>query len=249
MLKKLFNLLNVNKAISLISKSKKIFIFTGAGISASAGIPTFRDVGGLWTIEEIESFGSPETWLEKPDECWNAYERFRCLIQQKSPTASHVAIKKLSEIKDVTVATTNVDSLHRKTGTYAYEIHGSLRNIKCSNCEDIKRLDNDIVTQHISCEKCGVKMRHDVVLWDESVRYTEEVENAINDADCIIFIGMSGTVTDIEEISKKARETGKSIIEINPAEETPATKYSNVSLKVNSDQAFPKIVEKIILTK
>lgn len=245
MIKKLFDMIDVNKASKMISSAKKIFIFTGAGISAASGIPTFRDMGGLWTIEEIESFGSPETWETKPKECWDAYEKFRILIHEKPTTKSHLAIKELSAIKDITVATTNVDSLHRKAGTYAYEIHGTLRNARCRNCGIVKRLDYEIIPKQVHCKNCSSPMRHDVVLWDENIRYTEEVDDAIDDSDCIIFVGMSGTVTDTEKIAKKAREEGKSIIEINPAQSTPATKYVNLHLKMKSETALPRIIKKI----
>ncbi|MFB8790061.1 MAG: Sir2 family NAD-dependent protein deacetylase [Potamolinea sp.] len=42
---------------------KKIVVFSGAGLSAESGIPTFRDSGGLWEGQRIEDVAAPY-WLE-----------------------------------------------------------------------------------------------------------------------------------------------------------------------------------------
>ena len=39
----------LNEAKSLIGKSKRIVILTGAGISTESGIPDFRGPEGIWT--------------------------------------------------------------------------------------------------------------------------------------------------------------------------------------------------------
>ena len=42
-----------------VSPSDRVFILTGAGVSAESGIPTFRGVGGLWRNYRIEEIASP----------------------------------------------------------------------------------------------------------------------------------------------------------------------------------------------
>ena len=44
-----------------------IYFFTGAGVSADSGIPTFRDEGGIWTKHKIEEVCYLPTFLESED--------------------------------------------------------------------------------------------------------------------------------------------------------------------------------------
>ncbi|HWE23854.1 MAG TPA: Sir2 family NAD-dependent protein deacetylase, partial [Myxococcales bacterium] len=37
-----------------IRRGTRVFVLTGAGISAESGIHTFRDAGGLWEQHDIE---------------------------------------------------------------------------------------------------------------------------------------------------------------------------------------------------
>ena len=47
--------------LNKLSEAKKIVFFTGAGISAESGIPTFRGEGGIWNKlkpEELANFNA-----------------------------------------------------------------------------------------------------------------------------------------------------------------------------------------------
>jgi len=42
-----------------LSKEDRIFVLTGAGVSAESGLPTFRGVSGLWRGYRVEEVASP----------------------------------------------------------------------------------------------------------------------------------------------------------------------------------------------
>jgi NAD-dependent deacetylase len=46
----------INKIAEMIAASKKLVVFTGAGISTESGIPDFRGPDGLWTKVDPEDF-------------------------------------------------------------------------------------------------------------------------------------------------------------------------------------------------
>ena len=60
-----------------ISAADRLFILTGAGVSAESGIPTFRGVGGLWRNYRIEEVASPQAWRRDRRLVWEFYSMRR----------------------------------------------------------------------------------------------------------------------------------------------------------------------------
>ena len=50
----------------LIVKSKRVVVFTGAGISTESGIPDFRSPGGIWSRYDHEEF-TIQKFLSSPE--------------------------------------------------------------------------------------------------------------------------------------------------------------------------------------
>ena len=42
----------------IVARTRNLVAYSGAGISAESGIPTFRDPGGLWDQMDVEMFGT-----------------------------------------------------------------------------------------------------------------------------------------------------------------------------------------------
>lgn len=97
----------------------KVIALTGAGISKSAGIPTFQDMPG---IKEKLSVKYRD---ENPRDFKLTMDTMRKNITGKQPTAAHVALAKYK----VPIITMNIDGLHTAAGSnLVYEIHGSFRH-------------------------------------------------------------------------------------------------------------------------
>src|SRR5262245_38010140 len=115
----------------ILRNSKRIAIFTGAGVSAESGIPTFRDDSGLWREFPPERYAH---WKGLLREAWRNPEgvcRFLLgvikPIANALPNAAHRAIARLEEERSATVITQNIDGLHQDAGNVRVrEIHGSL---------------------------------------------------------------------------------------------------------------------------
>ena len=106
--------------------------FTGAGVSAESGVPTFRDQDGFWNRFPPARFahwaGLERLIQEEPLLIAEFISEFVRPIVMAQPNAAHRAIADLEKLdKDVTVVTQNIDGLHQTAGSsHVVEIHGSL---------------------------------------------------------------------------------------------------------------------------
>lgn len=121
----------LQSAVDLLRSSEHIVVFSGAGMSAESGIPTFRDDGGFWQRFPVEDFatwrGILRTAARQPRQLAEfAYEVIEP-IAAATPNAGHLALEQLEHFTRVTVVTQNIDGLHQAAGnTTTHEIHGSL---------------------------------------------------------------------------------------------------------------------------
>ena len=176
-----------------------IVFFTGAGVSAESGIPTFRDAGGLWRDFDPYIYCSASGLREMPKQVLDFYNwRRRNLINAK-PNPAHLAIAGLERWHDVTVLTQNVDDLHEKAGSSTViHLHGELTKVTSSrnrmdpSCIKSYPLDKPINVGDMAED--GSQLRPFVVLFDEYVQW-EEAERIARDADVFVIIGTSLSVS------------------------------------------------------
>jgi NAD-dependent deacetylase len=119
------------------SSSDRVFVLTGAGVSAESGIPTFRGVGGLWRNYRIEEVASPEAWRRDPRLVWEFYSMRRRVASAAKPNPAHFALAKLENTlqERLFVCTQNVDNLHEQAGSRnIVHMHGELFKSRCDTC-------------------------------------------------------------------------------------------------------------------
>jgi NAD-dependent deacetylase len=170
---------------------KNIVVFTGAGISADSGIPTFRDSNGLWHDYNVKDVATYEAWKRDKETVLDFYNQRRKAMLNVEPNEAHFAIAQLERYSNVNVITQNIDNLHQKAGsTKVLHLHGEIfksrstvdRNI-VYNCEgDINLGDK--------CSK-GSQLRPHVVWFGEPVPMYEYAIPIIENAEIFIVIGTS----------------------------------------------------------
>ncbi len=116
----------------------RIFLITGAGISAESGIPTFRGKDGYWRNFDPAKLATPEAFARDPRLVWEWYHERRERIRRAKPNAAHRAIAQLASGKrDFMLLTQNVDDLHVRAGLpkeKIVQIHGDIFITRCSRC-------------------------------------------------------------------------------------------------------------------
>lgn len=212
---------------------RKIVVFSGAGLSAESGIPTFRDLGGLWENYSVEEMASAEGWRKNPQKMLEFYGKLFAEIQECKPNAAHKAIARLARQFDVLCITQNADTLLEKAGVKTvWHLHGELEASKCEwhfssapidaewHCDYWSKI-TEPVKWGDRCPKCGKQLRPDVVWFGEGVDMREEelVEIA-PEVDVFIGVGTSARVfpaASLLEFFRGVRE--KYFIDPHPAYE------------------------------
>ncbi|PRC49074.1 NAD-dependent protein deacylase, partial [Mycobacterium sp. ITM-2017-0098] len=111
-------------------------VFSGAGISAESGVPTFRDVEtGLWAKVDPYEISSAQGWRANPERVWAWYLWRHHMMSAVAPNNAHRAVAAWEDYADVHVVTQNVDNLHERAGSsQVHHVHGSLFEFHCDRC-------------------------------------------------------------------------------------------------------------------
>lgn len=162
---------------------KMIVVFSGAGLSAESGIPTFRDSNGLWEQHRVEDVASQDGWQRDKQLVLNFYEQRLKGVKACKPNEAHKSIARLQEKYEVINITQNIDDLLERAGCInVTHLHGTVNRRKCEWHKDISNLDGDNhficdykVPQETpvklgeKCPKCEGQLRPDVVWFGEAV--------------------------------------------------------------------------------
>jgi NAD-dependent deacetylase len=233
--------------IRYLTKTDRVAVLTGAGVSQESGLRTFRDAqSGLWAQYRPEDLASPEAFARDPKLVWDWYAWRREAIKGVRPNAGHYALAEMEKkFAEFTLITQNVDGLHRMAGSAnILELHGNILKVRCSECGTFTETWSDNVESVPRCEICNGLLRPDVVWFGESL-LREELEAAVNAArTCQVFfsIGTSGVVQPAAALAHAARNKGSVVVEIN-AEPTPLTPKVDFAFHGKSGEILPELVK------
>src|SRR6516165_11127973 len=113
----------------------RLFVLTGAGVSAESGLPTFRGAGGIWRGYPAQQVATPEAFAADPLLVWQFYSMRRRKHLEVKPNPAHFALAELErELGDrFFLCTQNVDSLHEQAGSQnVLHMHGRLMMTRCT---------------------------------------------------------------------------------------------------------------------
>ena len=138
---------NIYRAVAeRIISSSYVIAFTGAGVSAESGIPTFRDKGGLWEKYPVDVFGTPQGLLgvlfESPSTLADFISSSVEVLGRAKPNQGHIALGELEKMGMLkAVITQNIDNLHQEGGNKnVIEVHGTITRLRCILCGKRQKL-------------------------------------------------------------------------------------------------------------
>ncbi|MFC1919465.1 NAD-dependent deacetylase [Chloroflexota bacterium] len=185
-----------------IQESKKLVVFTGAGISTESGLPDYRGPDGIWTRQ---ARGLP---TESRD------------FSSAEPNEGHLAIVGLQSLGKLDfLISQNVDNLHLKSGilpNLLAELHGNVTKVRCNRCEFLMDRFDDLV----DCPLCGSRLSSSLVDFGQSLPQKDLTDSFSHARDCdfLLVVGSSLVVYPAADIPRVALESGARLVIINQGE-------------------------------
>ena len=205
-----------------IAPSDRVFVLTGAGISAESGLPTFRASDGLWAGNRIEDVCTPDAWENNPALVWQFYSARRAGGAKAQPNPAHLALADLENRigERFFLCTQNVDDLHERAGSVRLlHMHGELNKARCERECGRPPIEDHVVYGNLNevphCA-CGGRLRPHIVFFGEMPFEMDRIEREIGKSTLMLVIGTSGSVYPAANFVHWARLNGARTVYIGP---------------------------------
>ena len=250
----------MSELADLLSRSHRITVFTGAGVSTESGIPDFRSPGGVWTRYDPRDFEF-DRYVAEPEVRANSWAmRREFFARDVHPNPAHEAIAAIEAVgRAHGVITQNIDGLHQLAGSSnVVEIHGTARTVMCighapalgtpDGCGfsapytwAFERLDAGDADP--GCPGCGGLLKSATVSFGQ-VLFPGTVETALDlarSADLMLAVGSSLQVYPAAELPLHAVRAGARLAIVND-EPTPYDEIADVVVRGRAGTVLPEAV-------
>ena len=184
---------------------KKVYILSGAGLSAESGIRTFRDPDGLWEEYSVEDVCSVEGYAKDRQKVLDFYDARRADLATKEPNIAH---RKLAQIKNryphnIFMLTQNVDNMLERAGCKdVIHLHGTLTDLRCEDCGAVFEIGYESQKGAVCPKYESSRIRHNIVMFGEAAPMYRYLQQLQNEADMLVVIGTSGQVIDVAYLAQ-----------------------------------------------
>jgi len=246
----------IRQAARMICETRRIVVFTGAGISTESGIPDFRSPGGIWSRYNADDL-TYQKFLshEKYRKLYWEYDRARYpAMSDALPNDAHKAVVEIERTgRMAALITQNIDGLHQKAGSdpaLIYELHGTVHEIGCLRCHT--RWPRATITDRMEregievpyCERCGGPLKVATIAFGQSLPadVLEASFRHAQECDLFITIGSSLVVQPANLMPPQAKRSGARLILVNLSE-TPYDEIMDVILLGAAGPTMKAIME------
>ena len=245
------------RLVEYLKGSSGILIFTGAGVSTSSGIRDFRGPKGLWKTQSpvyyddfMRDGEARVLYWRRKLEGWESFRDAR-------PGRVHEAVVRLEKAGKLrAVVTQNIDGLHSKAGTSGrllVELHGTMRRVECQTCgkryETGPCFEKFEKTGNAPLCACGGFLKPATISFGQDLNADDLRRGfrAAEEADLIIALGSTLSVTPAADIPLRAAQYGKPYVIINSGR-TAHDGMGIVSLRIEGDvdDVFPDAVDEAL---
>jgi NAD-dependent deacetylase len=235
----------LDTARQIVADARSIVCFSGAGLSAESGVPTFRDAAtsGFWIEYDPQKLASPQGFESDPGLVYRWYNDRRVGIAKVDPNPAHMALAKR---EDITNVTQNIDNLLQRAGAKSViQLHGTLDQDHCNAgaCRYTERIDITDPPDLRRCPMCGEWLRPSVVWFGEMLptHAWMQAEAACSACDVLLVVGTAAEVYPAAGLIDIARHDGATIIVVN-TNPSGASYLADVELIGPAGELLPQII-------
>lgn len=231
-----------------LSPQDRVFVLTGAGISAESGLATFRGSGGLWDGHRVEDVATPEAWQADPAFVWGFYSARRRHAMSARPNPAHLALARIEQqLGDrFYLCTQNVDDLHEQAGSRRlHHMHGSLFESRCVRCDH--PFPDRTLYESASlpvCNNCGSLIRPHIVWFGEIPIDMDGIYRELARSTVLLVVGTSGSVYPAAGLVHVARQHGIHTLYVGPEEPSNASAFDQIILGT-ATQRLPDLFDEL----
>ena len=232
-----------------ISATDRVFVLTGAGISAESGLPTFRAEDGLWAGYRVEDVCTPEAWQRNPAGVWAFYSARREAGQKAKPNPAHIALAEL-EAQTATAAifsarrmlTTCTNAPARaisSTCTASWPNRAASASAAAPPVADTALYAS---LDEVGRCSCGGRLRPHIVFFGEIPLEMPRIEREISKSTLMLVVGTSGSVYPAANFVHWARQAGARTVYIGPERPLNASAFTHI-VEGKAGQVLPGLFQ------
>ena len=188
----------------------KLLVFTGAGLSAESGIPTYRDgQDNLWQKYDAKVYSNYKTWYSHKEEVFQFWNDRKTEILKAEPNMAHRGLAQLQQDYPtrMSLTTQNIDPLLEKAGCKnVLHVHGDLYHMECKKCDHVWHVGDNLYNYQEVCSQCqSNEIKPRIVLFGENAPSYVQLYNIFNFRqrtahDVILCVGTSFKVCKLDDI-------------------------------------------------
>ena len=227
-----------------VLRGRRWLVLTGAGVSTDSGIPDYRGPGS--TVRSPMTFQEFIATPANQQRYWARAHVGWSRMRSAEPNAAHRWLAERQDDL-VGLITQNVDTLHERAGHRGVvDLHGRIDRVRCLDCGDVTdrvdvhhRLDElnpgwsdqdatvlpdgDVALDATDtfvvapCERCGGRLKPDVVFFGESVPkdVVAHCFALVDEAEALVVLGSSLHVMSGLRFVRHAAKRGIPVVVVN----------------------------------